>query len=127
MYCSQLRNVRLQGKLTALETSAALSAQPFEFIFHVEEAGPAFSGTVNAYVVPDLIAQKPITATCACANFMLLAQRDGAASTLIQKYSLPGVQQMGAMKVDCVVQRMWLNCDASRLAIVDAQVRASTR
>ena len=93
----------------------------------MEETGPAFSGLVESYVVPDLIAQMPITAICACARFVLVAQRNGAAATSICKYSLPDVQQLESIKLDCVVQRMWLNCDARKLAILDAQVCSLTQ
>jgi hypothetical protein len=112
----------VQGRLTALEDAAALAAQSFEFIFHIEEGSPPHSGAIESYIIPDVITSMPVISVCACATFALLAQQDCAVATSIRKLSLPAAQQLGSIKVPMIARRMWLNCDATRLAIVDNQV-----
>jgi hypothetical protein len=112
----------MQGRLTALEHPLALESQIFEHIFHIEEGGPCHTGTIDSYVIPDRISSMPITAVCACNNFLLLAQQDGAKATALRQFSLPEMRQVDLLKVPSLVQRMWLNCNATRLALVDAQV-----
>lgn len=100
-----------------------LEEQTFEHIFHIEEGGPSHFGAIESYIIPDLISSMPINAVCACESFLLLAQRDGAKATAIRRFSLPEMQQVDLIKLPSLVQRMWLNCDATRLALVDTQVR----
>ena len=113
----------MQGRLTALETPAALAAETFELIFHISEGGPVHTGSIESYMVPDVITSQPITAVCAGPSTVLLAQQDGPRETSIRKMSLPEVQQLDFIRLPCVVQRMWLNCDSSKVAVIDAQVQ----
>lgn len=116
-------NCRTQGRVAALEGSWALSAETHEFIFHVEEGVPSHMGSIESYVPPSTISATPAVAVAARCSTLLIAHRDGAAGSMLSKLQLPELQHREVMHVPVVVQRMSLNCDASRLAIIDAQVR----
>ena len=95
----------------------------YEFIFHVEEGVPSHMGSIESYVPPSTISATPAVAVAARGSTLLIAHREGAAGSMISKLPLPDLQHREVMHVPVVVQQMRCNCDASRLAIIDAQVR----
>lgn len=115
--------LRMQGRLTTLEQPNAAAQELFEYIFHVEEGGPVHTGSVASYIIPDIINPMPITSVCAGSSAVLASRRDGASRTAVVKYSLPDLQQLQNIALECVPQCMALNCDNSKLAIIDAKVR----
>jgi hypothetical protein len=113
----------LQGKLTALEKPADEDAMhAYEHIFHIKEIGSTHAGSIESYIVPDIINSMPIVALCTTSSCFLTAQRDGAMSTLVRKFTLPSVRQESSAKLPYVVQQLGINCDSSRAAIIDERV-----
>jgi hypothetical protein len=122
-----LKLALLQGQLSLLESQWSLAAETHEHIFHIDEGLPTHTGAIEDYVPPSSVCAMPIIAVTAQGNLLLLAQREGTSSTVISKLSLPHLQQCEVLKVPVLVQKMQLNCDSTKLAIISSQVRLLSR
>jgi hypothetical protein len=113
----------MQGKLTALGKHLDQdSLHAYEHIFHIKEVGSSHAGAIESYILPDIVNSMPITAVCLSAINLSTAQRDGAASSILRMFALPDVRQVLSAKLAHCVRQMWINCDSSCLAAVDAEV-----
>jgi hypothetical protein len=112
----------LQGQLAVLESQWTLAADTHERIFHADEGLPTHTGPIEDYVPPNNVCAMPIIAVTARGHLLLLAQREGSSSTVISKLVLPDLQHREVLKASVVVQKMQLNCDSTKLAIISNQV-----
>ncbi|XP_014106856.1 PREDICTED: WD repeat-containing protein 35 isoform X2 [Pseudopodoces humilis] len=108
---------RVAKKLTAMEINqlARTRKEGRERIYHIDDtsSGPgdghldysrAFEGT-----------RDPICAITASDKILLVGRESGT----IQRYSLPSVAVVKSYTLDCRAYQLSLNCNASRLAIID--------
>lgn len=68
------------------------------------------------------VSQSTIAAVSICAQFILIAQPVSTETSILTRVSLPDLQFHSTQAVSHPVQRMWINFDCSRVAILDQQV-----
>lgn len=66
--------------------------------------------------------QNSIAAIAVCPNFMLLSQPVSAGTTMLTRVSLPDLQFHSTLTVPHSVHNMWINCNGSRVALLDRKV-----
>lgn len=111
----------MQNKLATTDANLGGSSED-QCTVKMEDGTPHVIGLPDNWPVEFSLASGEIKAICACDHFVLVAQEYSSGSTSLSRVSLPDMQLQSTKKLSQSVCRMWLNCDATRVAIVDLQV-----
>ncbi|KAM7060824.1 WD repeat-containing protein 35 isoform 1-T1 [Acridotheres tristis] len=109
---------RVAKKLTAMEINqlARTRKEGRERIYHIDDTSSSGSGEGHLdYSRAFEATRDPICAITASDKILLV----GRASGIIQRYSLPSVALVQSYTLDCRAYQLSLNCNSSRLAIID--------
>jgi hypothetical protein len=111
----------LQGGINVLEHD--YSPVGFtESVVQVVDGLPCVLGGLETWPHQQDASQNAITAVAICTQYMLIAQLVSPESSMLTRISLPDLQLHSTHSVPQPVQRMWINFDASRVAVLDQQV-----
>lgn len=114
----------MQGKLSTFSTmSDSQVAAEAILTVQMQDGAPNSIALAETWPADFAMASGEIWAICACDSFLLVAQQHSSSNTSLSRVSLPDMQLQSTKKFTAAVSRMWLNCDATRVALVDMQVR----
>jgi hypothetical protein len=94
-----------------------------ETVLQVMDGIPSVLGGMEAWPHEQDSSQPAISAIAACARFLLIAQ-PGHNRTTVTRVSLPDLQFHSSRAFPHLINRLWLNGDGSRVAMVDPMVGA---
>lgn len=112
----------VQGKLKRTDLNSGAIAIEDQYAVQLRDGVPYILGLVDKWPVEVTLVSGEIHAICACDRFVLIAQEHSSGSTCFSRMSLPDMQLQSTYQLSHAVRGMWLNCDATRVAIVDLQV-----
>ena len=115
IYAWQYRT--MVSKLTSVSEGTGLRRQGGrERIFHVDDNVTTTDGTdIASFKKPDQDTTDPICCIAASATALIVGRQSGVA----MRYSLPHISLEAKYQLRCRPQRMELNCDSTRLSIID--------
>jgi WD repeat-containing protein 35 len=105
------------SKLTSVSEGTGLRRQVGrERIFHVDDATLSAETTdMSQFKKPNQETTDPICCMAASSTVLIVGRQSGVAL----RYTLPHISLEGRYQLRCRPQRMELNCDSTRLAIID--------
>uniref|UniRef100_A0A8C3R2W5 WD repeat-containing protein 35 n=1 Tax=Cyanoderma ruficeps TaxID=181631 RepID=A0A8C3R2W5_9PASS len=108
---------RVAKKLTAMEINqlARTRKEGRERIYHIDDASSGSGDGRLDYSRAFEGTRDPICAITASDKILLVGRESGT----IQRYSLPSVAVVQSYTLDCRAYQLSLNCNSSRLAIID--------
>lgn len=115
VYVWQYRS--LVSKLTSLDSTGGLRRKEGrERIFHVDELPSSqMDQNIETWRAPSGPSNEPVSAICASDQFLMI----GRVSGVVVRYSLPHLSMEGRHLLRCRPQLMELNCNSTRMSIID--------
>lgn len=111
----------MQGGLNVLEHDYS-PAGFSDSVLQVVDGVSRVLGGLETWPHQQDVSQNAISAVSICAHFILIAQPVSDETSVVTRVSLPDLQFHSTQAVSHPVQRMWINVDGSRVAILDQQV-----
>lgn len=108
--------------MTKNDPNSSAIAFEDQTVIQIRDGVPYVLGLVDKWPVKAALASGEISAVCACDRFVFIAQEHSSGNTSLSRVSLPDMQLQSTHQLSHAVCGMWLNCDGTRVAIVNQQV-----
>eukprot|EP00735_Rhodelphis_limneticus_P010276 TRINITY_DN29_c0_g1::TRINITY_DN29_c0_g1_i1::g.14869::m.14869 TRINITY_DN29_c0_g1::TRINITY_DN29_c0_g1_i1::g.14869 ORF type:complete len:1186 (-),score=401.47,sp/A6N6J5/WDR35_RAT/54.58/0.0,Coatomer_WDAD/PF04053.9/9.8e-05,Coatomer_WDAD/PF04053.9/15,WD40/PF00400.27/9.4,WD40/PF00400.27/7,WD40/PF00400.27/31,WD40/PF00400.27/2.5e+02,WD40/PF00400.27/6.1e+03,WD40/PF00400.27/1.8e+03,eIF2A/PF08662.6/0.00014,eIF2A/PF08662.6/4.8e+02,Clathrin/PF00637.15/2.1e+02,Clathrin/PF00637.15/9.7,Clathrin/PF00637.15/0.0027 len=113
VYVWQFRT--LISKLTSVGDAAIRRDKGRERVFHIDELPSASTGGFEKFKKPENPTNDTIAGLCASDKYLVVARESGT----MHRYTIPQITLESKHLVRCRPQNISLNCNSTRLAIID--------